>query len=56
LRVSILVAIASGFAGERVARRMGFLPIGWGWSMAAYCLAALIGFVLFVVVLTKAGK
>ncbi len=56
LQAATCASIACGFVGERIARGMGVLPDGWGWSMAAAVTSGIIGFVTLVVILTKCGR
>ena len=56
LRVFVFVAIACGFAGERIAHATGMIPNGWGWSMTADLASAVVGWLAFVIVLTKTGR
>lgn len=55
-RVSILAAMASGLLGEWAARHLDLLPAGWGWSLLAYTIAAVLGFLLVGLVLTLSGR
>lgn len=54
--MSIPVAIGAGFISAWSLRSLGVLPPGWLWWCVSYCLGALVGFVLFGLILTVLGR